>query len=293
MTTATACPYLFQKKIGEGTYGEVLLAQDTNNRFPVAVKKLAKKKVDLKKLKKEEKAAQALRGCSGVVRFFEKYEDDDHFFLVFEYLRGEDLLTLLMKRGSPLPEPSAKIIFTQLTEGLRSVHEKNIVHHDIKCENIIVEPLTLKTSLIDFVLCEILGSNGDCTKKDSGSYEYLPPEKVMEVNCIYKGKEGYFSGFKADIWSLGIILYAMLFSQFPWSKMERKQFIRTTGKHPDLRFPQSVENLSKEARELLLSILQSDFEKWPSIDEILAHSWLKTKKVAGTGTLTLNRSFSK
>jgi serine/threonine protein kinase len=142
-----------------------------------------------------------------------------------------------------------------------------------------IEPLTLKTTLIDFGLSEMVAEECDATQRDSGSYEYLAPEKILDSsNYLYGGKEGHFSGYKADVWGMGVILYAMLYAQFPWSKSERRQFIKDHGKHPDLKFPEKYDWVSKDAKDLLLKVLSFDFEKRPNVEEVLTHPWLKERR---------------
>jgi serine/threonine protein kinase len=141
-----------------------------------------------------------------------------------------------------------------------------------------VDPNTYKTTLIDFGLAELV-EESDASIRDSGSYEYLAPEKIAKSSSLsYDGKENHFSGFKADIWGLGVILYAMLFGQFPWSKNERKQFIEKNDQHPQLKFPSSAEFISEEAKDLMKQIFTVDFQKRPSIEEITAHPWLKPRR---------------
>ncbi len=90
---------------------------------------MSKRKVNLKKLRREEECLTRVKGCEGVVKLLDSYEDEDNYFLVFDYIRGEDLLSLIMKRKSALPEESAKIIFRQFCWIMKDVHQSQVIHH--------------------------------------------------------------------------------------------------------------------------------------------------------------------
>jgi non-specific serine/threonine protein kinase len=138
-----------------------------------------------------------------------------------------------------------------------------------------IDPVSFKPILIDFGLSEIVGEN-DCTLSTAGSFEYQAPEKIIPNTKLYHGVKGSISGFKADVWSLGVILFAVLFGHFPWSKKGRRDHIRQFNENPPLVFPEN-EFVSEHARDLLQNMLASDFSKRASTAEILAHPWLKAR----------------
>ncbi len=139
----------------------------------------------------------------------------------------------------------------------------------MKSENVMVDCDTLKTTLIDFGLSEVVCGD-DISEKDSGSYEYLPPEKVMPNRDAY-------SGFKADVWSLGVILFAMIYGQFPWSKSERKEYIKTKKQHPTFELPKNGPWHTDEVKDLLKQIFTLDFNDRISLQQVMEHPWLQTK----------------
>jgi serine/threonine protein kinase len=140
-----------------------------------------------------------------------------------------------------------------------------------------IDPVSLKPTIIDFGLSELVGEI-DATRRDSGSYEYVAPEKVMNRELMsYHGNEGYISGFKADVWGMGIILYAILYGQFPWNKEQRQEYIRDFETHPEIFFPTSYK-VTDQANDLIQKILEVDPEKRLSIEQILAHPWLKPRR---------------
>lgn len=265
--------YTLEKKIGSGTWGEVFIASNAFGQ-KLAVKKIPKDKVNLRKIQKEVRAAKRCRVCPGVVYYHETYEDDLAYYLVFDFCDGKDLLKMITESNfEPFKEDVAKKILESLVRTLIKVHKARVVHHDLKLENILVSPKTNEPTLIDFGLADIVPADNDTCSGDAGSYEYLPPEK------IFPEKRKAFAGFKSDIWSLGTILFALLFAQFPWSKRERKESVELKNTHPKLNFPAERAGVSQEARDLIKSMLEQDPEKRATLEDILLHPWLKDNGV--------------
>jgi 5'-AMP-activated protein kinase catalytic alpha subunit len=115
-----------------------------------------------------------------------------------ELCAGGDLLNYVRKRKK-LDEDSAKVIFKQIIEGLGYIHKKRILHRDIKLDNILLDGKG-NVKIADFGVSKLV-KPGDVMHEQSGTPAYIAPEILRE--------EGYM-GFKADIWSAGVVLYAML-----------------------------------------------------------------------------------
>jgi 5'-AMP-activated protein kinase catalytic alpha subunit len=279
--------YTLEKKVGSGTWGEVFIASNAFGQR-LAVKKIPKEKVSLRKIQKEVRAAKRCRVCPGVVYYHETYEDDLAYYLVFDFCEGKDLLKIITESNfEPFKEEVAKKIIESLVRTLIKVHKARVVHHDLKLENILVNPKTNEPTLIDFGLADIVGPDNDNCSGDAGSYEYLPPEK------IFPDKRKSFGGFKSDIWSLGTILFALLFAQFPWSKRERKESIDIKNIHPKLNFPSERAGVSQEGRDLIKAMLEQDPEKRIGLEDILLHPWMKESPIAlAKATGNLKRSSS-
>jgi serine/threonine protein kinase len=283
--TLNSNTYVFEERIGSGTWGEVWLSRDTQNN-KIAIKKLPKKKVTQKSYLKEITAMKKLKGCDGAVRFYDSWEDDKFYYLVFDFVSGKDLLVLLTEaKFEPLTENDAKKVLLQLVDTLMRVHKRRVVHNDLKLENVLVDPITWKTTLIDFGLSEVVPENTDVCTGDAGSFEYLGPEKIMPTNFRS------YSGFKADVWSLGTVLYAILFAQFPWSKAERKQHIQTENVHPKLKFPKS-RFISEEGKDLIQKMLNEDIHKRMDLKSVRNHPWFSTEKMTPSQTKSLLHSSS-
>jgi serine/threonine protein kinase len=116
---------------------------------------------------------------SNVIRLLEVFESTRHLLIVMEYAGGGDLLRLVKRKGR-LEESDAKFIFKQIAYGLAHIHCRSVIHRDIKLDNILL---------------------------DCGTPAYLAPEIIND-----KGYEGFF----VDVWSLGVLLYAMLCGTVPF-----------------------------------------------------------------------------
>ena len=174
-----------------------------------------------------------------------------------EYICG-DLLNFIRKR-SKLSESTAKIIFKQLMEGLKYIHSKNIVHRDIKLDNILID-LSNTIKICDFgVSREILP--GDIMHEHCGTPAYIAPE-------IFKNN-GY-EGFGCDVWSAGVSLYYMLggIQPFKGSNINELKKCIINGKYDKL------DNVSDEVNDLIDGMLQVDVKKRFSVNQVLNHSWL-------------------
>jgi serine/threonine protein kinase len=180
-------------------------------------------------------------------------------------------LDFIRKRGK-LSESISKLIFKQIIEGLRYIHKKKIVHRDIKLDNILID-LTNTVKICDFGVSRKL-SNGDIMYEHCGTPAYIAPEIFQN-----KGYEGYL----CDIWSAGVTLYYMLSGSQPFRANSLKELekIVVQGKFDE------IEDISKDANDLINEMLQVDPKKRINIDKILKHPWLKNVDLENRKNLNL------
>ena len=140
-----------------------------------------------------------------IVRLYESFEIDSHIVYVMEVCGGGDLLTFVRRRRK-LNEDQAKFIFRQIINGLKYVHSKGVLHRDIKLDNIL---LTSEgdVKICDFGVSKIVQNKNLVMEDQCGTPAYIAPE-------VFSGK-GY-KGFQSDIWSAGVVLYAMLLGTVPF-----------------------------------------------------------------------------
>ena len=207
--------------LGKGGYSEVYKAYDLENHMYVACK-LHQLNQNWKEEIKDNYIKHTIRenqihkeiNHSKIVRHFDTIEiDNNSFCTVLEYCSGPDLATYL-QRNRFIQEKEARIIITQILEGLEYLNKlpNKIIHYDLKPENIIFNNMEVKIS--DFGLAKIIESNTDrvqLTSQGVGTYWYLPPE-------CFEDKKNVNISSKVDIWSIGVILFEMFFRKKPFGQ---------------------------------------------------------------------------
>jgi serine/threonine protein kinase len=146
-------------------------------------------------------------------------------------------------------------------EGLKYIHSKNIVHRDIKLDNILID-LSNTIKICDFGVSKVLKSPDEIMYDQCGTPAYIAPEVF--------GNSGY-KGFSCDIWSLGVTLYYMLEGEQPF----KGRSIEELKKNICSKNYQNIELISKEAEDLLDKMLTLNPEERITLDEILKHKWIK------------------
>lgn len=156
----------------------------------------------------------------------------------------------------------------------------NITHRDLKPENLLLESCNpfSRVVITDFGMAKMLDAQGlERMKTRCGTVDYLAPEVLMT-----NGIKGYSQ--KVDIWSLGIILYAMLSGNLPFEQQQVNSFyLRRNNESQEyfqiVTFPQSQgwDDVSEEAKDLIRCLLQLHPENRPSVTEIFDHPWISTQ----------------
>jgi len=205
----------------------------------------------------------------------------DHFteglycYIVLEYIKGNDLLQYMIDRQwKPLKEKEARSLFKQLLCSLIYSHKQGIIHHDIKLENVLLTKNRKKVKLIDFGLCEPVNDCSKLSQRWCGSFDYVSPEILAKMP---------YSGCKADVFSLGVILYSLLFSQLPFDFNERvNEVVHRKRAHPPLKIPEVDDDtglafdVSSNAKDLVKKMLEIDPKKRLSLEDITRHPWIKS-----------------
>ena len=205
LTNNTISHYQIIDKIGEGGMGIVYKAKDLKLDRVVAIKflppHLAKSEENKKRFMQEAKAAAALNHPN-IMNIYEIDEHDKSVFMVMEFVEGQTLKSYIskLKSGSGIPFMKAAEWMTIIANGLKAAHDKNIVHRDIKSENIMIAPGD-KLKIMDFGLAKLKGSTGlTKTGTSLGTLSYMSPEQA----------QGLSADQRSDIWSLGVVFYEML-----------------------------------------------------------------------------------
>jgi tetratricopeptide (TPR) repeat protein len=208
--TSTIGPYRLEDRLGAGGMGEVWRAWDGRLDRSVAVKLIrpesAEDQTVRERFRREARAAAALTHPS-VVRIYDIIDSGDGDAIVMELVEGE-LLSKRIARG-PLPMDVAIRLGRQVAEGLAAAHRRDILHRDLKAENVIVTP-DGEAKVLDFGLAKRLSSEGEESLTRSanvvGTFRTMSPEQAR----------GLPLDPRSDLFSLGILLYEMLSGQSPF-----------------------------------------------------------------------------
>merc|ERR1719171_1687055 len=203
-------------------------------------------------------------GHPNVVAFHDALDTSKQIYIIMEFVGGGSLHHFLKKRTARrVEETKAKRLFYQVCQGIKYCHERHIVHRDVKLENLLMdEQGTVK--IIDFGFSTIIPP-GKKLKIFCGTPSYMAPEIVAR-------KE--YSGMCADIWAMGVLLYALLCGCFPFKGQNDRDLYRKIVKGvfyiPDF--------VSQGARTLLGRCLTIDMPRRPTVEDVLAHTWLSSHR---------------
>ena len=255
-------PYRLQVLLGRGGMGEVYKAWDERLERWVAVKRLHTKKGGEKERNRFRREAKIVAGLENphVVQVFDILEEDGDDWLVMELVDGPDLATLL--QDGPL-EPSLAVGYArQIAAGLNAAHQANIVHRDLKTENIMVGtgsmPDVERVKILDFGLAyrpqdPIQADVQTGVQAFVGTPRAAAPELVM----------GERADARADIFALGVLLYELLTARSPFVG---PSFLETVRRVATLRQPpvrQINPRVPSDLSDLVDALLEKDPERRP------------------------------
>ena len=252
--------YILGRTLGTGAYAKVKKAIDLNNHGRrVAIKIVNKKKaprdVVTKFLPREIRTLQMIVH-DNVIKCFDVIDTDDALYIVMEIADGGDLLDYINKR-TRLTESVARLLFHDLLCGVEKCHTMSIVHRDLKCENLLLSgKMILKISDFGFAR-ELDGKN---LETYCGSYAYAAPEVILGQPYV---------GEPADIWSMGVILYAMVVGRLPFKDNDVKTLLSEISHHITL-----PTYLTDDIKDLIVRMLTYNPQERATIDDIKCHTWM-------------------
>ncbi|ETO61289.1 CAMK/CAMK2 protein kinase [Phytophthora nicotianae P1976] len=279
---AFSAKYMLMKEIGEGSFSIVHRAVNRMTGQVCAVKccKISQA------LEEEERLLRTLShpnvvGLEGVYA-----RDANLHYVVMDYLKDGDLCDQLIERQR-LAEPEARRIIRQVVEGLAYLHRRCVLHRDIKPENILIHGNMVK--IADFGLAKQLEHSTSMLRHSCGTLEYAAPELLC----------GRPYGLKSDVFSLGIVLYVLLFGAFPFS-VESAAALQCMDHFPtgvDVRDMSclSLSNaqwrtVSPLAQDALLKMLKTNDTERISAEDLLSHPWINEVDVGASIARELERT---
>jgi tousled-like kinase len=256
--------YQILELIGKGGYSEVYKAYDTYDHKFIACKLIQLnenwpqeiKQSYIKHTIRENLILQNLNHKK-IVKLYDTLEINDNAFCnILEYCSGPDLSLYIRKNGGSISEQIAKIIITQILQALIYLNNltKKIIHYDLKPENILFDN-DMNIKITDFGLAKIIEPNTEfvqLTSQGVGTYWYLPPE------CFEENKNIEINS-KVDIWSLGVILYEIIFNKKPFGhgcssqkKLVKDKIIQNAY---SVEFPENPE-ISEKCKDFIQNCLK-------------------------------------
>ncbi|KAJ6487799.1 hypothetical protein C8R45DRAFT_868879 [Mycena sanguinolenta] len=262
--------YYMLQTLGEGEFGKVKLGLHSKYGEEVAVKLIRRDAVvneaKMAKIAREIEILDLLRHPN-IVRLYDVFETSKYFGIILEFASGGELFDHILAHRF-LKERDAAKLFAQLISGVWYMHQKNIVHRDLKLENLLLDRHR-NLVITDFGFANHFNHNtNDLMETMCGSPCYAAPELV--------NSDGLYVGTATDIWSCGVILYAMLSGYLPFDDDptnpdgENINRLYAYIARTPLTFP---DHLSDQARSLLSAMLVTDPRARADLATIMRHPW--------------------
>uniref|UniRef100_A0ABK0LFS5 non-specific serine/threonine protein kinase n=1 Tax=Rattus norvegicus TaxID=10116 RepID=A0ABK0LFS5_RAT len=250
------------KIIGEGTFGKVYLAKDKSESCHCVIKEISLTKE--KEASKNEVTLLAKMKHSNIVTFFSSFQENSRLFIVMEYCDGGDLMERIQRqRGVLFSEDQILCWFVQISLGLKHIHDKKVLHRDIKSQNIFLSKNGMVAKLGDFGTARTLNNSMELAQTCAGTPYYLSPEICQ--NRPYNNK--------TDIWSLGCVLYELCTLKHPF---ESDNLHHLVLKICQGRVAPISPHFSLDLQSLIPQLFRVSPQDRPSINSLLKRPFLET-----------------
>ncbi|CAN8066804.1 unnamed protein product [Agarophyton chilense] len=267
--------------LGRGVDGIVILGAAVENRHLVAVKRVGlltlstsigqKLRYVLREIQLQHKAAKR---SSNVATILDVFYNDEFCYMVMQYGNKGSLCELLSARNGFLGEEFVRNVIIQLGKCLLSIHQINLVHRDVKCDNVLIahsQQAPLRVLLSDFGFAtvwrpELKNSIMSFCREPLGTEAYFAPELLR----------GQAYGVPVDIFALGVLCHVCLTGEFPFECSSRQKTLRMiekgTFRHLD------ASQISEEAKSFTRALLNGDPYKRPPAVALLQHRWIRGRQ---------------
>ncbi|KFM28770.1 SNF1-related protein kinase catalytic subunit alpha KIN10 [Auxenochlorella protothecoides] len=252
--------YRLGKTLGIGSFGKVKVAEHILTGHKVAIKILNRKKI--RQMDMEDKVRREIKILRlfmhpHIIRLYEVIETAHDIYVVMEYVKSGELFDYIVEKGR-LMEDEARRFFQQIVSGVEYCHRNMVVHRDLKPENLLLDS-RMNVKIADFGLSNVM-RDGHFLKTSCGSPNYAAPEVIS--GRLYAGPE-------VDVWSCGVILYALLCGSLPFDDENIPNLFKKI-KGGIYTLPS---HLSPGARDLIPRMLLVEPLKRITIPEIRQHPW--------------------
>lgn len=266
-------------KIDEGAFGVVSKAIRLADRSTVAVKEVDLRKKKAKRIEEMKRELFVLQKVDSplIVELIEHFIIGQTLVIIMEFCAGGNL-TGYLKEFS-INEDEARHFFKQMAMSIKVLHRKSIAHRDIKLNNFLLDSTRRLVKVADFGLSVVSFKPADgflMAKTYCGTEPYMAPELLRRNRIGFR----HYNPIYADIWSLGICLYAMLTRTFPFKMHTSQQGLLQAQVTRKWRFPRRLRgSVSEELKDLVWHMLDPDAERRITINSVLSHPWCSNNQL--------------
>ncbi|KAI2569508.1 NIMA related kinase 5 [Homo sapiens] len=253
------------KAIGQGAFGKAYLAKGKSDSKHCVIKEINFEKMPIQEKEASKKEVILLEKMKhpNIVAFFNSFQENGRLFIVMEYCDGGDLMKRINRqRGVLFSEDQILGWFVQISLGLKHIHDRKILHRDIKAQNIFLSKNGMVAKLGDFGIARVLNNSMELARTCIGTPYYLSPEICQ--NKPYNNK--------TDIWSLGCVLYELCTLKHPFEGNNLQQLVL---KICQAHFAPISPGFSRELHSLISQLFQVSPRDRPSINSILKRPFLE------------------
>ncbi|XP_032541065.1 serine/threonine-protein kinase Nek1 isoform X7 [Chiroxiphia lanceolata] len=255
--------YIKVRKIGEGSFGKAILVKAKENGQQYVIKEINISKMSNKEREESRREVAVLANMKhpNIVLYRESFEENGCLYIVMDYCEGGDLFKKInAQKGVLFSEDQILDWFVQICLALKHIHDRKILHRDIKSQNIfLTKDGTIQ--LGDFGIARVLNSTAELARTCIGTPYYLSPEICQ--NKPYNNK--------SDIWALGCVLYEMCTLKHAFEAGNMKNLVLKIISGP---FPPVSVHYSYDLRNLLSQLFKRNPRNRPSVNSILEKNFI-------------------
>ncbi|XP_015112038.1 serine/threonine-protein kinase Aurora-2 [Diachasma alloeum] len=259
----TLSDFSMGKKIAQGSFGIVYSAKEKHQNVVIAIKVLFK--TDIKKRNLKQQVLKEIEIHShlkhpNILRMYGWFQDEKRIYMVMELTPSGDLLARMqLEPWKKFSEPVAASYLRELTEAIKYIHKKQIIHRDVKLENLLLDKDDV-LKLTDFgwaVHTPTCESFSDC-----GVRENMAPEMLLKKPYDYA----------VDVWGIGVVGFQMIAGVFPFFGRDKDELVKRIT-NVGIVFPDE-KYFSDDARNLISKLIVLDPNERLTLDEITNHNWI-------------------
>ncbi|NXM75889.1 TSSK6 kinase, partial [Serilophus lunatus] len=258
--------YKLGRTLGKGSFAKVKAATSSKHKGPLAIKVVDRQRVSRSiayKFLPRELSIVCKIQHPNIVHVFELIEVSNKMLYIVMEAMDSTLMQLLEDVGKLPCVPYARDIFVQVVRAVRYLHDRNLVHRDLKCENVLLTADGRRVKISDFGFSKEVNSYPDLSTTFCGTAAFASPEVLMGIP--YDAK-------KYDMWSLGVMLYMMVVGHIPFDDTNIRNMPQLQKK--GVMYPEELPPLSEPCKVLINQLLQFSPASRPSAGQVAKNRWL-------------------